>query len=94
MGHERQVLLPALPDLKRLLGGERLHSRTDRSIQDPVENLEWPPPHIKSLRSAKSWTQPRRMLYSATTSSISNPSLTRCTPCAGGVASNRASAIV
>ena len=38
--------------------------------------------------------QPRRMLYSATTSSMSNPSLTRCMPCAGGLPVFSASGMV
>ena len=40
MGHERQVLLPAVLDLKRLLARERLHGQTDRRIQYAVQDVE------------------------------------------------------
>ena len=49
MGHERQVLLPPLPDLERLLGGERLDGRPDGSIQDSIEDMERPPLHAQAV---------------------------------------------
>jgi hypothetical protein len=43
VGHEGQVLLAAVPDLERLLRGERLDGRPDRPVEDAVEDVERPP---------------------------------------------------
>ena len=83
-----------LLDFERLLGGERLHGRPDRTVEDAVKDVERLPLQFNPFRSARSWMQPRRMLYSATTSSMSKASLSRCRPWAGELPSARACGIV
>jgi len=49
MGYERQVFLPTQPNLDRLRGCKRLNGRTNRSIEDTVENIKGTALHAQAV---------------------------------------------
>lgn len=49
MGYERQVFFPTQPNLDCLRSGKRLHGRTNRSVEDTIENMKGTALHAQAL---------------------------------------------